>query len=253
MALSAYTLFSSSSGNSSYFTDGKTSFLIDAGGSGKRLCAALSVLGVSPCDIEAVFITHEHTDHTAGIKGFCRKNSPVIHAVSLSADNIDAQNVKAHERIYAVRLGDFLIKSFATSHDSRCSVGYVIEHESGIKLGTLTDTGYVSDDMAYALEGCSAVILESNYDEEMLRYGGYPADLKRRIASERGHLSNRQCAEFLPHLYENGTRRVLLAHISPENNTPELAQRSALDAIERFDLTGLEAEPAKRFEITKLI
>ena len=75
MALSAYTLFSSSSGNSSYFTDGKTSFLIDAGGSGKKLCAALSVLGVSPCDIEAVFITHEHTDHTAGIKGFCRKNA----------------------------------------------------------------------------------------------------------------------------------------------------------------------------------
>ena len=112
---------------------------------------------------------------------------------------------------------------------------------------------FASEEMAAALDGCSAVILESNYDEYMLRNGSYPDELKRRISSEKGHLSNSQCAEILPYLYKNGTRRVLLAHISPENNTPELALDSALSAIKRYGLFDLHAEPAKRFEITKLI
>lgn len=253
MAVTAYTLFSSSSGNSSFFTDGETSFLIDAGGSGKRILSALCSLDVPPCDISAVFITHEHGDHIDGLKGFCKKNSPQIHAVSLSAPQIAAPNLTVHDRIYTVKLGAFTVQSFATSHDSKCSVGYVIEHESGIKLGSMTDTGYVSEEMISALEGCTAVILESNYDEDMLIHGGYPADLKRRIASERGHLSNKQCAEVLPYLYKNGTRRVLLSHISPENNTPQLALESALCAVNRYGLNNMSAEAAKRFETTKLI
>ena len=253
MAVSAYSLFSSSSGNSSFFTDGETSFLIDAGGSGKRILSALGSLDVSPCDISAVFITHEHCDHIDGLKGFCKKNSPEIHAVSLSAPKITAPNLTVHDRIYKIKLGAFTVQSFATSHDSISSVGYVIEHESGLKLGSMTDTGYVSEEMMSALEGCIAIILESNYDETMLRYGSYPVDLKRRIASDTGHLSNKQCAEILPYLYKNGTRRVLLAHISPENNTPSLALSSANTSISRYALSGMTAEPAKRFEITKLI
>jgi phosphoribosyl 1,2-cyclic phosphodiesterase len=253
MAVSAYTLFSSSSGNSSFFTDGETSFLIDAGGSGKKIVTALSSLGVTPCDISAVFITHDHGDHIDGLKGFCKNNSPYIHAVSAVIPRIPAPGAVPHERIYTVNLGDFIIKSFATSHDSPCSVGYVIEHKSGVRIGSMTDTGYVSEEMAAALDGCSAVILESNYDEEMLRYGSYPEELKRRISSDKGHLSNAQCAEILPYLYKNGTRRVLLAHISPENNTPELALSSALSAVKRYGLESMSAEPAKRFEITKLI
>ena len=111
----------------------------------------------------------------------------------------------------------------------------------------------VLQEMAEELDGCSAVILESNYDEYMLKHGTYPDELKRRILSEKGHLSNAQCAEILPYLYKNGTRRVLLAHISPENNTPELALESALSSVKRYGLDGMSAEPAKRFEITKLI
>ncbi len=253
MAVTSYTLFSSSKGNSSYFSDGETSFLIDAGGSGKRIIAALCSLGVSPCDISAVFITHEHGDHIDGLNGFCKKSSPMIHATLQSAPEIKFSNVTVHERIYTVKLGAFTVKSFATSHDSKCSVGYVIGHESGIKLGTMTDTGYISGEMASALDGCSAVILESNYDEDMLKHGGYPADVKYRISSEKGHLSNSQSAEFLPYLYKGGTRRVLLAHISPENNTPELAFSSALSAIKRYGLINMSVEPADRYGITKLI
>ena len=253
MAVTAYTLFSSSKGNSSYFTDGTTSFLIDAGGSGKRIEEALRSLDASPCDISAIFITHEHSDHTDGLKGLCRKAAPVIHTVSSAAEYIEAPGIVTHERIYEAKLGAFKIKSFATSHDSICSVGYVIEHESGVRIGSMTDPGCVSEEMADALEGCYAVIIESNYDERMLKYGPYPPELKRRIASEHGHLSNAQCAEALPRLYKNGVRRVLLAHISPENNTPEIAFDCADSAIKRYSLTGMSAEPADRYGITRLI
>ena len=253
MTVFAYTLFSSSKGNSSYFTDGETSFLIDAGGSGKRIEEALRSLNASPCDISAIFITHEHCDHTDGLKGLCRKTAPAIHTVLPSAEYIEAPGIVTHGREYEVKLGAFTVKSFATSHDSACSVGYVIEHKSGLRIGSMTDTGFVSEEMTKALEGCCAVILESNYDEQMLKNGPYPPELKRRIASEYGHLSNSQSAAVLPCLYKSGARRVLLAHISPENNTPETAFECADSAIKRYSLYGMSAEPAKRYEITRLI
>ena len=252
MAVSAYTIASSSSGNSVFVTDGATCFLIDDGLSFRRLSEALAGWGVLSSDISAVFITHEHSDHISGLGTLCKKCSPVIHAAALTAQYIDAATVEKHPPLYSVRLGDFLVSSFMTSHDSKASLGYTVSRGAE-KLGVLTDTGFVSDDMISALSGCFAVILESNYDEDMLLCGAYPADVKRRIMSSRGHLSNAQCAEALPYLYKNGTRRVLLAHISPENNTPKLAMRSALVSKEKYGLSGLTIDFARKSEITRLI
>lgn len=253
MAVSVYTLFSSSKGNSSYVTDGKTSFLIDAGASAKKVTDALSSIGRRVDSICAIYVTHEHTDHISGISCLCKKYNFPVHAISPTAEKIEADNVIPHDMCYTETAGDFAITSFPTSHDSKSSCGYVIEHKSGMKIGSMTDTGYVTEDMIKALCGCYAVILESNYDERMLISGAYPMDLKYRISSDRGHLSNSQSAEILPVLYKNGTRRVLLAHLSPENNTPELALKSALSAKEKYGLHELDIACADRYAITRLI
>ena len=253
MAVSVYTLFSSSKGNSSYVTDGKTSFLIDAGASAKKVAEALSSIGQRVDDICAIYVTHEHTDHINGISCLCKKFNFPVHAISATAEKIEAESVIPHDICYTETAGDFTITSFPTSHDSKSSCGYVIEHKSGMKIGSMTDTGYVTETMIKALCGCYAVILESNYDEEMLIRGTYPPELKSRIGSNRGHLSNSQSAEILPVLYKNGTRRVLLAHLSPENNTPELALKSAFAAKEKYGLNDMDIECADRYAITRLI
>lgn len=253
MAVSAYTLFSSSKGNSSFITDGKTSFLIDAGGSAKKVTEALSSIGQRAENLCAIYVTHEHTDHINSINCLCKKYNFPVHAVSATAEKIDALNVIPHEPGYVEAAGDFIITSFPTSHDSKSSCGYVIEHKNGVKIGSMTDTGYVTEAMINALCGCHAVILESNYDDNMLIHGAYPPELKSRIGSNKGHLSNVQSAELLPILYKNGTRRVLLAHLSPENNTPELALGSALSAKEKYGLHELDIACADRYGITRLI
>ena len=253
MDVTVYSLFSSSSGNCTYVTDGETGFLIDAGASAKRITDALSSLHADLNGISAIFVTHEHGDHIKGIKCLCKKTPLPVHAIKGTASHIEAEGVIGHTPVYTVTTGSFTVKSFVTSHDTPSSCGYVVEHKSGFKFGTLTDTGCVTEDMINALDGCYAVLLESNYDELMLISGVYPTDLKYRISSNRGHLSNAQCAKVLPLLYKGGTRRVLLAHLSPENNTPELALRSALDAKQKYGLDGMEIACADRFNVTRLV
>lgn len=253
MGVSAYTLFSSSSGNCVFITDGSASFLIDAGCSAKRINAALASLGASFDDIDAVFITHEHRDHVDALRVLTRKRCPRIHATEQSAPFVPAEHVTAHPMIYTEKIGGFTVSSFPCSHDSACCVGYVAEHESGVKLAEATDTGYITNGMRRALTGCGAVILESNYDERMLLTGPYPYELKMRIMSDRGHLCNDESAGFLPYLYANGTRRVLLAHISPENNTPETALAAADRSVKANGLDGMSVAAASGSEITRLI
>ena len=253
MTVSAFTLFSSSAGNCTYVTDGETRFLIDAGYSEKRIKAALAEAGSSLDDISAIFVTHEHSDHTHALPVLCRHRELPVHAVKQTARCLNINCAVPHKELYSERLGGFTVNSFRTSHDSRGSCGYVIEHDSGVKIGTLTDTGFVSDEMLTALDGCYAVILEANYDEDMLLNGPYPPDLQYRIMSKRGHLSNSQCAEILPALYGGGTRRVLLAHLSKENNTPETARARALAELEREGIRDMSVGCADRLEIKRLI
>lgn len=253
MPVHAYSLFSSSSGNCSFFTDGTTSFLIDAGGSCRRIAGSLAGLGASPSGLSAILITHEHTDHTAALPVLTAKYDVPVHAPAPCVPFLRVCGAVPHPREYELTLGNFTIRSFITSHDSRCSVGYRITHADGTVAAAATDTGFVTEQMKQALAGCRAVLLESNYDADMLIHGSYPAETKRRIASDSGHLSNAQCAELLPYLYGNGTRRVILGHISAENNTNEAALRSADEARRLFRLDGLEIECAERAGTVRII
>ena len=227
------TLYSGSSGNSVYISACGSAILIDAGKSARALCKALCEIGVELCDISAIFITHEHNDHVSALEVLAKKHKIPIHVMSKSAERFDKlpqgalhENLVRHDAMFSEKVGALTVSSFRTPHDSRMSVGYRItfeDYEGCHNIGLATDIGYVSDSVREGLCGCEAVVLESNHDPEMLMDGPYPYDLKLRIKSNRGHLSNPDSAELAAYIAQHGTKSFLLAHLSEENNEPHLA------------------------------
>lgn len=251
-------LYSGSGGNAFLIADGETCILIDAGKNAKRLCEAIRSCGYAPEQIAAIFITHEHSDHISALPVFLKKHPIPVHAAEGCAARLEEQPTVAplvvrHPLVFRETVGAMTVTSFPTPHDSRASVGYRIEIGSGedaFRIGIATDIGMVTPQIEEGLTGCRAVILESNHDPDMLRDGSYPPDLKRRIASTRGHLSNPESAALAAKLAESGTERFLLAHLSQENNTPELALGEAVACVadERVFLSAASPE-----EITVLL
>ena len=244
-------LYSGSGGNSTFIRVGTNAILIDAGKSARALCRALTDIGESIENISAIFITHEHTDHVSALEVIAKKNAIPIHITSVSSERFDERTspcccsrMITHSVDFCEQIGDMTVRSFRTPHDSRMSVGYRIEFFDGEKsraIGYATDIGYISDEIRNNLLECEAVVLESNHDKDMLMTGPYPRDLKMRVASKRGHLSNCECAEFAVELAESGTRAILLAHLSKENNEPCLALDEIQRAVSGF---GVEVEVA---------
>lgn len=236
------TLYSGSTGNATYIAAGGAKILIDAGKCTRTLCRSLAELGVSIDEIDAIFLTHEHRDHTGALEVLTKKHPIPIHVTRKSAPRLTTDPASAltgcivtHPPIFHEFVKDLRISSFPTPHDSRESVGYHIEFEDSEgethKIGYATDIGHVSNYVHDGLMGCESVVLECNHDPEMLWGGPYPYDLKERIASRWGHLSNPDCAEFAAELTANGTQNILLAHLSQENNEPQLAYNEVLMAI----------------------
>ncbi|MBO5369269.1 MAG: MBL fold metallo-hydrolase [Clostridia bacterium] len=232
------TLYSSSSGNCTLISDGDTNILIDAGVSASKICKSLDEAGVFPEEIDAILITHEHSDHISGIRVFAKKyNTPVyatartMHYVLQSAPTVSSGNahIITDHTPFAIR--SMRIKAFSTPHDSADSVGYVIVSEDK-KYGIATDTGTITKAMLSNLAGCEAVLIESNHDEEMLRSGPYPKSLQNRILSDCGHLSNSNGAWLATQLAIWGTKRIALGHLSEKNNTPEKAYECAKNMLE---------------------
>ena len=236
-------LYSGSKGNSTYIEIGGKKILIDAGKSARSLCSALTSIGVSVDELDAIFITHEHTDHVSALQTLSHKHNIPIHITLNSARRFEGlcdeklcSCLCMYEKSsFTADLGGVTVKAFPTPHDSRASVGYRIEC-GDCSVAYATDVGYVTDEVKNNLLGCESVILESNHDVEMLLFGPYPVELKERISSRYGHLSNTDCATLAAELCAAGTKNLMLAHLSEENNTPDVAYNEVRSAIAGYDV-----------------
>lgn len=247
------TLFSGSKGNCTYIETPGAKILIDMGKNCKAVSNALQSIGVDPGELDAVFITHEHRDHIDALSVFCKHHPLPIHIHKASAERLhsSASHLDHLLRIYPdavacnVRIGDVTVQAFRTPHDSRASVGYriTLDGERPTAIAYATDIGYVTPEILENLLGCESVVLESNHDPDMLMDGPYPYDLKLRISSKKGHLSNEDCAAVAAQLYASGTKNILLAHLSEQNNTPRLAFHETFTAIADTEFNLRVADP----------
>ncbi|MDR3314415.1 MAG: MBL fold metallo-hydrolase [Oscillospiraceae bacterium] len=243
-------LFSSSSGNCTYVGGADGGILVDAGVSAKRIREALDGIGVAPGRIGAVFVTHEHIDHISGLRVFCERTGVPVFATPGTLQALESANVLTGKFGVSVlpeggvEVNGLWVRGFKTSHDAAQSCGYRIETPGGATVAIATDTGCLTPETQAALRGCDLVMLESNHEVTMLQNGPYPYQLKRRILSDTGHLSNTVCAAFLRELLRSGTGRFYLAHLSKENNTPQLAYETA-----RLALAEEGAKPGLDFEL----
>lgn len=227
-------LASGSSGNCTYVACGGTELLIDAGLSMRATEKALNRLGSSLSRIAAIFVTHEHIDHVKGIPMIEKHYAIPVYAATPTAwaleRDVPPPLLCPQSLPFEILCGDVRIAAFVTSHDSRASCGYTLTCGAH-KIGIATDMGEILMGVKEALTGCEAVLLESNYDAGQLRTGPYPFYLKERIAGAGGHLENQSAARFAAYLVLHGTRRLLLAHLSEENNTPETALNATRQAL----------------------
>ncbi len=244
-------LFSSSSGNCTYISYDDTGVLVDAGASFKGICENLNMVGGDIDKISAVLITHEHEDHIKGLKTLLNRTNAKLFASKTTLESlISLDKIPKNTETVAVENQNFEINGiiasrFATSHDCDGSSGYKFLMPDGKKIAVCTDSGIITDEMHNALLGCDAVLLESNHDLDMLKKGPYPPHLKVRILSDKGHLSNNNCATELISLLNSGTTRFILGHLSQHNNTPMLAKATA-EAV----LMGNNAQNGRDYILT---
>ncbi|MDD1679350.1 MAG: MBL fold metallo-hydrolase [Methanomicrobiales archaeon] len=233
------TLASGSKGNCVYIEGDDGAVLVDAGLSAREILARLAVSGGKPDLIRALLVTHEHGDHIQGVSSLARKlRVPILGTQGTLSEVLRTASSRATPDVIPcqyneeIPLSDFLIRPFATSHDALEPCGFCIE-EGDLRVGCCTDTGVVSSRLVDCFRRCDMVILESNHCPEMLENGPYPAMLKRRIRSKKGHLSNTSAGECLQELARD-VPVIQLAHLSEINNTPAKALASAREAFGLF-------------------
>lgn len=242
MAVSVSVLASGSRGNCALVQTSRTRILVDAGISCKETFKRLRAQGEDPASLTAIVITHEHCDHVYGLPTLAKKlRIPIFMtgatkqawAKAMRDDNGAPADLTRHEPFHAGRsfqVGDIAVTPFTIPHDAADPVGFAFRAE-GVKIGFATDLGYVPASVRDHLGKCDMLIMESNHDLEMLRVGPYPWSVKQRVMSRVGHLSNDALADFFRNGYDGGAAYVVLAHLSEQNNHPELARRAAEAAL----------------------
>lgn len=230
------TLASGSSGNAALLSCGETHLLIDMGISCRRVCKALAELGLSPDNLSGILITHEHGDHISGLATYIKKYRTPIYCSPAVSRQLCYRLAGAEPLLRPMALGEAAAFGevealiLPTSHDCQESAAWRFDTPEG-RVGYLTDTGYIVEETGERLLGADLLVLESNHDVDMLRAGPYPYPLKKRILGEFGHLSNAAAAEYAVKSVRAGTRRILLAHLSHENNTPGKALETVGGAL----------------------
>ncbi len=252
MKLKFATIASSSSGNCVYVGTEYTNILVDAGLSGKKIEEGLKDLELTGADIDAIFVTHEHIDHVDGVGVLSRRYHIPVYATEGTWENMPSKvkpetirddfkrNVYADENL---AFNDLCIKPFAIPHDAAEPVGYSIMTDRD-KITIATDIGHISDTIRENVKGSSLLLLESNHDVDMLKNGSYAYNLKQRILSDYGHLSNDNAGKFLGDFADSKLKYVFLGHLSRENNTP----RVAFDTVSSI-VTGSGIELGGDFEM----
>jgi phosphoribosyl 1,2-cyclic phosphodiesterase len=250
MSLQFSVLASGSTGNAFYVEDGQHSFLVDAGFSGKQMEALFQQIDRDISKLSGVFVTHEHSDHIKGIGVIARKyNLPVYanektwQAMERNIGEIPTEQKFIFNMESVKSFGSTDIESFGVSHDAAEPMFYVFHH-SGKKIVLITDTGYVSDRVKGIISNADTYVFESNHDVQMLRMGRYPWNIKQRILSDVGHVSNEDAAIAMSDVVGDHTKRVYLAHLSLDNNMKELARMSVTQTLasrgliagEQFDI-----------------
>lgn len=222
--INVYSLGSGSKGNCMVISDGKSCVMIDAGLSEKTIMKKLVEIGLRKEDINGILVTHEHNDHVRSLSELSYYIPFYSHYETVEALKSTLYSVKNSNEIEekSFEINGFNIKPFAVSHDAVRPLGYVIDNGNE-KVAYLTDTGYISQGILNKIKGCDSVIIESNHDKELLIRGAYPERLKRRILSDKGHLCNEETALCVNDLIKSGTQKILLSHISENNNLAELA------------------------------
>lgn len=247
------TLFSGSSGNSTLIRSDSTALLIDAGRNCKAVSLSLQSLGMSLSDISAIFVTHEHSDHISALDVMSKKQQTPIHITEPSARELckkcaAAECAVIHRGLsFQVDVGNLSVRSFPLPHDSFAHVGYVITcTDDGDSAAVATDMGFPTQEAFSNLAGCRQIVIEANHDVNMLRYGPYPQYLKQRILSKYGHLSNEDSAELCIGLAEKGCEKFMLAHLSAENNTPDLAMKAVRNRLDKGGYSKVTVKVAPR-------
>lgn len=228
-------LASGSKGNACYIETENTRLLIDAGISCRELISRLELVGLAASRLDAIIITHEHSDHVKGAGPISRKfNSTVYSNFStmcrcskILGNTIVNDQLRTGESLV---VNDITVETFSKDHDAVDPIGLIIS-SNGSRLGILTDVGKSTPYLEDALQGCTGVLLEFNHDAEMLENGPYPYYLKKRIKGSKGHLSNDQAGVLLGRLSHRRLKHVVLAHLSEVNNTPEKALSKARESL----------------------
>ncbi len=238
MSLEFCSLSSGSSGNCQFIATENVRILIDSGLSGKRVESFLGAIDVNPNTIDYILVTHEHSDHTKGVGILSRRynvpiyaNNKTWEAMKSDIGKIDEKNIKEFKTNEGFELRDLAILPFKVSHDAIDPVGFVFYHKNK-KISYLTDTGFVSSDVKKSIKNSNLLVIECNHDLEMLKVGKYPWFLKKRILGAEGHLSNEDAGNLIAEIMTGKEENILLAHLSKDNNFPELAYQTVVNIIE---------------------
>ena len=245
-------LASGSKGNSTLIRTEKLNILIDAGMNLKYLKEQLSYFELLPSDINYIFITHTHKDHIGALETFIKHSNATICLGKKMYNDLtylkEYDNVLILDNI--IELEDVVVETIKTSHDASESLGYIIT-SSNKSLVYITDTGYINNKYFNKIYNKDMYVMESNHDVEMLMHGSYPPWLKQRVLSERGHLSNQSSSFYLSKLIGDKTNYVVLAHLSHENNTEEIAMKTLCDTLKEYNVDFKNIFIAKQNEKTK--